>query len=103
MKTLQLNISVDETEINQIKKGQEVKIEISALDKSFTGKITSVNQAGTYSNSGTTFSAVVEFENDGNVKIGMSASCTTVLEKAENTIYIAHIYYGGRNYIDNLL
>ena len=39
MKTLQLNISVDETEINQIKKGQEVKIEISALDKSITGKI----------------------------------------------------------------
>ena len=69
MKTLQLNISVDETEINQIKKGQEVKIEISALDKSITGKITSVNQAGTYSNSGTTFSAVVEFENDCNAKI----------------------------------
>ena len=88
MKTLQLNISVDETEINQIKKGQEVKIEISALDKSFTGKITSVNQAGTYSNSGTSFSAVVEFENDGNVKIGMSASCTIVLEKAENTIAV---------------
>ena len=88
MKTLQLNISVDETEINQIKKGQEVKIEISALDKSFTGKITSVNQAGTYSNSGTSFSAVVEFENDSNVKIGMSASCTIVLEKAENAIAI---------------
>ena len=45
MKTLQLNISVDETEINQIKKGQEVKIEISA-------------------------------------------SCTIVLEKAENTIAV---------------
>lgn len=88
MKTLQLNILVDETDINQIKKGQEVKIEISALDKSITGKITSVNQAGTYSNSGTTFSAVVEFENDGNVKIGMSASCTIVLEKAENTIAV---------------
>lgn len=88
MKTLQLNISVDETEINQIKKGQEVKIEISALDKSITGKITSVNQAGTYSNSGTTFSAVVEFENDCNAKIGMSASCTIVLEKAENTIAV---------------
>ena len=49
IETLKLNISVDETEINKIEKGQEVEIKLSALDnKTYTGKITSVNQAGTY-------------------------------------------------------
>ena len=25
------------------------------------------------------------------------------IDKAEETVYVAHIYYGGRNYIDNLV
>ena len=89
LQTMLMNIQVSEDEINKIEKGQEVEMELSAIeDKTYEGTIKSINSVGTYSTSGTTFSAVIEFENDGNAKIGMSASCTIILEKAENCIAI---------------
>ncbi|MFR2451401.1 MAG: hypothetical protein ACLS9A_08525, partial [Clostridia bacterium] len=42
----------------------------------------------TYSSSGTTFSAIVEFKNDGNVKLGMSLSCTVILEEEKGVISV---------------
>ena len=89
IETMAINLSISESDINSIAVGQEVNIEITALeDKTYTGTIKSVSGLGTYSTSGTTFSAVVEFANDGNVKSGMSASCSIVLEKAENCIEV---------------
>lgn len=85
LETMTMEVQISESEINKVKKGQEVEIQLSAIeDKTYTGAITSIHNAGTYSSSGTTFSAIIEFENDGEVKIGMSATCTIVLEKAEN-------------------
>lgn len=87
--TMAMQVSISESEINKVQKGQEVQIELSAMeDKTYTGSITSIDNAGTYSASGTTFSATIEFSNDGNVKPGMSASCTIVLEKAEDCVAI---------------
>ena len=89
IETMEMILSIDESDINKIAVGQEVNIEISALeDNTYTGSITSVSGVGSYSTSGTTFEAVVQFANDGNVKIGMSASCSIVLEKAENCIAV---------------
>ena len=86
---MQIEVQVDESEINKIEKGQEVEIELSAIeDKTYEGEIVSINNAGTYSSSGTTFVAIVEFENDGNVKPGMSSSCTIVIEKAEDCVAV---------------
>lgn len=86
---LQMSLSIDETEISDVEKGQEVEIVISALDdKKYTGTISKVNELGTYASNGTTFSAIVSFENDGNIKLGMSASCTAVLQKEENVISV---------------
>ena len=87
--TMAMKVSISESEINKVQKSQEVQIELSAMeDKTYTGSITSIDNAGTYSASGTTFTAVIEFTNDGNVKPGMSASCTIVLEKAEECIAV---------------
>ena len=89
LSNMTMNLSISETEINKIEKGQEVEIELSAIeDTTYTGTITSINNVGTYSSSGTTFSAVVTFENDGNAKPGMSASCEISLEKAEECIAV---------------
>lgn len=89
LENMQLQIQINESEINKVAKEQEAKIELSALeDKEYTGTIKSINNVGTYSSSGTTFTAIIEFENDGNVKPGMSASCTIVLEKAEDCIAV---------------
>lgn len=87
--TLKMTLSIDETEIDKVSVGQKVNITINALeDKTYTGKITFINQIGTYSSSGTKYSATVEFTNDGNIKIGMSGSVSIVVETAENVIAV---------------
>ena len=86
---LEMTLNIDETQINDVSEGNEVKITLSALDdKEYTGKITFINQIGNYSNSGTKYTALVEFENDGNVKIGMSASAEVTIEKEEDVIAV---------------
>lgn len=89
METLVMTLNIDESEINSVKVGQEVEIQLNAYeDNAYTGTISKINSIGSYSTSGTTFTATVEFENDGNIKLGMSASCTIIIEKAENVIAV---------------
>ena len=87
--TLKMTLSIDETEIDKVKTGQSVNITLNAYeDKTYTGKITFINQIGTYSSSGTKYTATVEFTNDGNVKLGMSGSVSITVEKAENVLAV---------------
>jgi hypothetical protein len=87
--TLQTTISISENEIGEVEKGQEVEITLTADEtKTYTGTITKIDSVGNYSSSGTTFSATVEFENDGNVKLGMSLSCSVILEEEKDVICI---------------
>lgn len=84
-----LSISIDETEIAEVAVGQEVVITPSAYeDKTYTGTVTKINQVGAYASNGSTFTGTVVFENDGNLKIGMSASCSITLEKADNVVAV---------------
>ncbi len=86
---LTLSINIDETEISSLAVGQEVEIVANAFeDKAYNGTITKINQVGTYASNGSTFQGTVVFENDGDLKIGMSASCTITLEKAENVVAV---------------
>ena len=88
-KELIMNISIDEEDIAKVKVGQEVSITVNAYeDKTYTGTVKKINQIGTYASNGSSFSAVVSFANDGEVKIGMSGSCSITLEKAENVISV---------------
>lgn len=89
LETLVMTLNIDESEINSVKVGQEVEIQLNAFeDTTYKGSISKINSVGTYSTSGTSFTATVEFENDGNIKLGMSASCTIIIEKAENVIAV---------------
>lgn len=89
MTTLEMSLSIDETEISKVKTGQAVDITINANeDEEYTGKISFINQIGTYSSSGSKYNATVKFTNDGNVKLGMSASVSIILEKAEDVIAV---------------
>lgn len=67
---LAINLSVDETIIDQLTLGQEATIEVEALDnKTYTGNITSISNVA----SNGKFTVTVEFQNDGDIKIGMTA------------------------------
>jgi len=67
---LAVQFKVDETNINKISLGQETQIEISAFDdKTLTGNVTNITNTA----SNGKFTVTVQFENDGEVKLGMSA------------------------------
>lgn len=87
--SLTLTLKIDETEIGSVAVGQEVTITPNAYeDKTYTGTITKINQIGSYASNGSSFTGTVVFDNDGDLKIGMSASCTIILEKAENVVAV---------------
>lgn len=86
--SLSMNLSVSESDINKIEIGDTVDITITATNEKLEGYITSISEVGTYSSSGSYFSAKVTFENNGNLKIGMSASCEIIIEKAENVVAV---------------
>lgn len=88
-KTLNMTLSINESEINSVKVGQAATITVNAVEgKTYEGTITKIDAIGTYSSSGSTFTATIEFENDGNVKLGMSASCEVVLQEAKDCIAV---------------
>ena len=67
---LAVSISVDETTVESLSLGQEAEITISAYeDKVITGYITSISNTA----SGGNFTVVIEFDNDGDIKLGMTA------------------------------
>lgn len=67
---LTVSMKIDETNINKVKLGDEAKITISAIDETFTGYITHIGSTA----SNGKFTIDIEFENDGNVKIGMTST-----------------------------
>ena len=66
---LSVSMKVDETQINNVNIGKEATIEVTAIDKKYTGYITNI---GSVASNGK-FDVTIEFENDGNVMIGMTA------------------------------
>lgn len=88
IETLSMSLSVSETDINKIEIGDVVDITITAQGTILEGYITSISEVGTYSSSGSYFTAEVTFENDGNLKIGMSATCEIIIESAENVVAV---------------
>lgn len=71
--TLMVEFKVDETKIDNISLGQEASVEISAYeDKVLDGVVTKISSTA----DGGKFTVTVEFENDGEVKIGMTAEVT---------------------------
>lgn len=89
MSNLVVNIDVNESEISNIEEGQEVEIVLNSdTSKKYTGKINKISSVGNYSTSGTTFSVSVSIKNDGDIKIGMSVSCTISIEKKEDVLAV---------------
>lgn len=101
--TLNMTLSIEEDELNTIHNGQEAQIEIKSLDnKVITGYVINISNSATYSSSGSTFDVTVEFQNDGNILLGMSAKCSIILEKVEDVIAVANeaiINQNNKNYV----
>ena len=88
--TLKISLNVDENEIDKIYLGQSADIELTAFpDKEITGYVTNIDNQATYDSNGSTFNIDVEFQNDGDILLGMSAKSSVILEEAQNVIAVA--------------
>lgn len=86
---LTTTLSINENEIANVSVNQEVEITLTAdTSKIYTGTITKIDGIGTYSSSGTTFSATVSFQNDGSAKLGMSVSCTINIKELTDVLTV---------------
>ncbi len=86
---LYMNISITEEDLKNVSVNQEVEI-VANYDeaKVYKGAIIKINDIGEVSNGGTKFAAIAKIENDGNLKLGMSATCTITIEKSENVLSV---------------
>lgn len=86
---LTMTLQVEEEQLDSVIIGQEVQIAVNVYeDKVYTGYVTKISSTATYTGGSAKFSVIIEFPNDVAIKIGMSASCHLVLEKAENVVAI---------------
>ena len=65
---LSVTMNVDETKISDVKVGEEAKISVPTLEKEYVGYVTNISSTA----SNGKFKVTIEFENDGNIKLGMT-------------------------------
>jgi hypothetical protein len=73
--SLMVTMSVDETNIENINVGLEATIEVTSLGKTYTGNVTHIASTGTNGK----FEIEIEFENDGDTKIGMTSTVSITI------------------------
>ncbi len=83
------NLSVDETDLNNIKVGQSADITINAFpDTKYSGKVTSISETGTYDNGGSKFQISIKLDKTTNVKIGMSAAVDITVKSVTGAVAV---------------
>lgn len=86
---LQVQMNVFENDLTSLREDQPVSITVAALgNKVFAGKLSAINQIGKYDASGSKFTVSADFENDGSLKLGMSASCSINVRSADNVLSV---------------
>lgn len=86
---LKITMNVDELDINKISLGQEVTVTADAVTgKTFTGKVTKINMAGTTTNGVTTYPVEVQIEDMDGLLPGMNVSTEIIVNHAENVIAV---------------
>jgi hypothetical protein len=73
--SLMVTMSIDETNIEEITVGLEATIEVTALNKTYQGYVTHIASTG----SNGKFEIEIEFENDGDAKIGMTGEVSITI------------------------
>lgn len=88
--TMVLSVSVDELDINSVAEKQTAEITLDAIeDKTFSGTVTKVSNTSSNSSGGTAkYTVEVTIPKDEQMKVGMNASATIVVEEREDVLTI---------------
>ena len=89
LSSLKLQMSVDETEVQLVKVGQEVSITADAIEgKTFKGTVTKVGIDGTSSNGVTTYPIDVEIKEYGELLPGMNVTAEIVVQEVKGVLAV---------------
>lgn len=84
-----LSVSVDELDINSISKEQEAEVTLDAIeDETYTGTVTKIGNSASTSGGVTKYTVQITIPKDTQMKTGMNASATIVIEKKENVVTV---------------
>ncbi|MDP4132402.1 MAG: efflux RND transporter periplasmic adaptor subunit [Bacillota bacterium] len=89
MSKMKFTFSADETDINKVSVGQEVKVTADALENQlFTGKVTKVATEGTSSNGVAEYDVEVVIDDYGKLRSGMNVSAEIVYQSAKDALCV---------------
>lgn len=84
-----LSVSVDELDINSVTTGQKAEVTFDAIDgKTFEGTVTKVGNTASASGGVAKYTVEIAVPKEAEMKQGMNASATIVIEEKENIVTI---------------
>ncbi|MEG0371684.1 MAG: efflux RND transporter periplasmic adaptor subunit [Clostridium sp.] len=86
---LQVSIKVDEYEITCVSVNKNVAVNIAAIDKNYSGKISKVSDEAINKNGVSYFTAIIDMPKDSGVKVGMNAEALIQSKSAKNVVIIS--------------
>ncbi len=101
MSVLKIQLSIDESDVQDIQVGQSVKITADAVDGEFTGEVTKVGINGTSENGVTTYPVDITLTEYGDLLPGMNVDCVIEVESALDVLAVPSeaIQRGNRVYV----
>lgn len=84
-----LSVNVAELDINSVSEGQQAEITFDAIeDETFTGTVTNIDQEASASNGVAKYGVDITLEKEEQMKVGMNASATIVIEEKKDVLTI---------------
>ena len=87
--SFKIETSVDESEITKVSVGQSVDVVVSAINKEYEGKVTSVDAEGSSGGSSVYFGVEITLEGDvSDLYTGMSSEMNIVIKESNNALLV---------------
>lgn len=86
---MEFKVPIDELDIVKVREGLESSVTVDAIpDKQFKGVVTKVSNEGTTENGVTTYEVTITIQNPENIKEGMNANATIIVQHKENILML---------------
>ncbi|WP_303871528.1 efflux RND transporter periplasmic adaptor subunit [Acetobacterium wieringae] len=85
---LQVSIKVDEYQLSTLSVGAPVTINIDSIGRSVPGTVSEISREAKNENGVAYFTAIVDFQGDPQIRIGMNAEVVIVKEQVENAVMV---------------
>ncbi|SOC16613.1 HlyD family secretion protein [Ureibacillus xyleni] len=96
---LHVKVKVDEYDLKYVEVDQEVDVTINALEKDIKGKIYAISKEAINENGISYFTAMIDFDKDESIRVGMSAETKVLKDSATGikTISMKAIQFDSKN------